>query len=107
VIRLGAAAVLTLLLGYGLIKAFPLISGPHIRIDSPLPYSSIPGGEITLAGQARNTETLVVNGGVLLIDEEGRFRTVLTLPAGGAILSLTAEDRFGRSVTKQVTLHTP
>lgn len=106
-VRLGFAVVLALLVGYGLVKALPLVSGPSIRIDSPLPYATLPGGEILLSGQARHTETLIVNGGVLLIDQEGNFKTLLTLPAGGAILSLTAEDRFGRSVTKQVTVYTP
>ncbi|HEX5774380.1 MAG TPA: hypothetical protein VFY28_00240 [Candidatus Paceibacterota bacterium] len=105
--RLGAATVLVLLLGYGFVKATPLLAGPAIRLDTPLPYAAVPGGEVTIAGQARNTGTLMMNGGVLLIDEDGHFSTALTLPAGSAILSLTAEDRFGRSVTKQVTVYTP
>ncbi|MEK7080101.1 MAG: hypothetical protein AAB883_03085 [Patescibacteria group bacterium] len=98
------AAVLIVLGGYGFFKAFPLLSGPAISIESPAPYSAASGGDLVLTGVAKRTETLTLNDGVLLIDSGGHFSTSLTLPQGGAILSLTARDRFGRSVTKRVTV---
>ncbi len=105
--RYVALLFLTLLIGYGMIKVFPLVSGPSIRIASPLPFASTENGQVTLEGQALRANTLTLNGGSLLIDEAGRFATTLTLPQGSAILSLTADDRFGRSITKRLTVYTP
>jgi hypothetical protein len=97
VIRGAIGILLLLLLIYGVIKAFPLLSGPAIRIENPVAYSAHPDGLVHIEGVAKHTETLTLDGGPLLIDESGHFATSLVLPHGGAILSLTATDRFGRS----------
>lgn len=99
--------VLVILLGYGVVKAWPLISGPELRIESPTAYTSLPDGNITISGVALHTENLSLNGAPLLIDTGGRFAKNLYLPSGGAILTLTATDRFGRSVTEQRTVYVP
>lgn len=106
-VRTAIGIALALLLVYGAIKAYPLLSGPSLTIDSPTPYATVPDGFLTLSGTAKRTETLTLNGAVLLIDENGHFSTTLTLPQGDAILSLTARDRFGRSVHGVRTVHVP
>ncbi len=98
---------LVILLGYGGIKAWPLLSGPSLEITSPTDYAQADNGFITISGVAHHTESLVLNDGLLLIDQEGRFEKTLLLPSGGAILSLTATDRFGRSVTERRTVYIP
>lgn len=103
-LRTTAALLLTLIAGYGLFQAAPLLSGPHIRLETA--YGTLPG-VITLSGRALRTETLTLNGGIVLIDEQGGFSKTLTLPSGGAILSLTATDRFGRSTHESTTVYTP
>lgn len=106
-IRIVIAIVLIVLIGYGLREAYPLIAGPEIQIDSPAEYETVPDGFLTVSGVAERTDTLYLNGGPLLIDEEGRFSTSLVLPKGGAILSLTATDRFGRTRTVSRTIYIP
>ncbi len=106
-LRTAAAIVLLLLIGYGAVKAFPLLRGPVLAIDSPINYTSSADGFITISGVAHNTEALFLDGGPLLIDPEGRFYETLLLPSGGAILTLTANDRFGRSVTERRQVYIP
>ncbi|MEK7510875.1 MAG: hypothetical protein AAB582_01390 [Patescibacteria group bacterium] len=106
-VRPAIGIALALLVAYGLFRAYPLLSGPALTIDSPAPYTTIEGGSVTISGTARRTETLMLNSAVLLIDENGHFSTTLTLPPGDAILSLTARDRFGRSVHDMRTVHVP
>jgi hypothetical protein len=96
--------LLLLVLCYGLIKALPLIRGPYIEIAS---LSTDQNGLTTLSGTAVHTEKLTLDGGTQLIDSEGHFTTKLMLPRGGAILTLTATDRFGRSRTLERTVVTP
>lgn len=99
--------VLLLLLGYGLLEARHLISGPSITLAVPSDYTTFPGGFITVSGTVDNTENLSLNGGPLPIDEEGYFEKTVVYASGGGILSLTATDRFGRSVTERRTIFVP
>ena len=96
--------LLALVLSYGLVKAIPLLRGPQIVISD---LSTNQTGLTNLSGTAIHTETLSVDGSTLLIDGEGHFSTKLMLPRGGAILTLTATDRFGRSRTLERTVVTP
>ena len=96
-----AAVILFLLLGYGAYAALPILSGPSLAIVSPDGFQLLPGGHTLIEGTASHAETLWLNGAPLLMDQEGRFKAVLTLPSGGAILSLTATDRFGREITER------
>jgi hypothetical protein len=96
-----AALFLLALLAYGAVASWPLLAGPQIAIASPLSFATLTGGEAIIEGTAHHTETLWLNGAPLLMDEQGHFRAALTLPSGGAILSLTATDRFGREVTER------
>lgn len=99
--------VLLALCGYGLLEARHLIRGPSILIDIPSDYTTFADGFITVAGTAHNSEKLSLNGGPLPIDEEGRFEKIIVLPQGGGILSLTATDRFQRSVTERRMIFVP
>jgi hypothetical protein len=104
-IRYTAGILLIIVVGYGLIKAWPLLSGPEIRLNPEVPGHA--AGVVTISGKALHTETLLLNGGILLIDGDGRFEKTLTLPPGSAILSLTATDRFGRSVYERREVFVP
>lgn len=96
-----AALFLLVLLGYGAVAAWPLLAGPQIAIVSPTSDETHVDGQTRIEGRALHTETLWLNGAPLLMDEAGNFSASLTLPSGGAILSLTATDRFGREITER------
>ena len=96
-----AAVFLLVLLAYGAVASWPLLAGPQISLNSPTSFEPLPNGETVIEGSAHHTETLWLNGAPLLMDQQGHFRALLTLPPGSAILSLTATDRFGREVTER------
>lgn len=104
--RTFVGVVLLILVLYGAVKAWPLLRGPALSIVSPSNYTSSSDGFITINGVAHNTEALYLNGGTLLIDPQGHFERTLLLPSGGSILTFTASDRFGRSVTERRTVYT-
>jgi hypothetical protein len=107
VLRTLVLIVLILLLGYGFIKAWPLLSGPSLSISVPTNYTTSADGFITISGTANHTESVTLNGGPLLIDQQGHFEETLLLPQGGGILTVTATDRFGRSTTQRRTVFVP
>jgi hypothetical protein len=94
--RFATLGVLALLVVYGVFKGLPLLSGPEVSLESPANGQSFGDGFAVVKGVARHANALTLDGAPLLIDEEGRFEASLVLPEGGAILSLTASDRFGR-----------
>ncbi len=99
-----AGVTLTILVAYGAIKATPILLGPDIKVDMPEEGQTAPEGFAVISGTAVHTQELTLNGAPFLIDEKGHFSTTVLVPPGGAILTLSATDRFGResSVTRTV-----
>lgn len=86
-------------LGYGLVEAYPLLAGPSIVLSAPLDGATAADGTVTVSGIAKRIQDLSLDGMPVLPDENGAFSESFALPAGGAILSLTGRDRFGRATT--------
>ncbi|MDB5194877.1 MAG: hypothetical protein JWO84_61 [Parcubacteria group bacterium] len=106
-LRATTLIALLLLAGYGVFKALPILSGPELTLSSPAEGQSFEGGFVLIKGMATHTENLALDGAPLLIDADGHFSTTLVLPHGGAILSLTATDRFGKSESVRRTIFVP
>ena len=101
IVRVLTVLILIIVVGYGLHEAIPLLTGPRIYLSQPENGESAHNGFITILGSTLHTQSVSLDGNPLLTDQNGHFQTTLSLPRGGAILSLTATDRFGRSVTEQ------
>lgn len=92
--------VLVIVIGYGLIEAWPLIAGPSLSIASPADHATYASGTMIIEGRAKRAAQLTLNGATLLRDQNGNFSSTLTFPSGGTILTFVATDRFGRTVNK-------
>lgn len=106
-IRTITVIVLLIVCGYGLKEAIPLLTGPTLALNSPQNGESIHNGFIKISGTAMHTQSVSLDGSPVLTDQTGHFSTDLTLPRGGAILTLTATDRFGRTTTERRTVFVP
>jgi hypothetical protein len=100
-------AILAILIGYGLVEAWPLIAGPSLTIDSPADNTVFPDGIVVVSGRAMRAATLTLDDAPLLHDQEGHFSSTLTFPQGGSILTFVVTDRFGRSRTQIRTIFVP
>lgn len=101
------SAVLLILVAYGLIEAWPLLNGPVLYINSPTNNAPFPSGIVNVIGRAERASAIVLNGAPLLHDQNGGFSSTLTFPRGGSILTFTATDRFGRTVTETRSIFVP
>ena len=99
--------ILIILVGYGVIEAWPLVRGPVLTITSPIDGAAIPGGIVTVTGESAHIATLSLNGTPLLHDQNGAFSSTLTFPRGGSILTFVATDRFGRTVIATRNIFVP
>lgn len=106
-IRIATVIVLLVVCGYGIKEAIPFLTGPTLSLESPKNGESFHNGFINISGTAIHTQSVSLDGGPLLTDQNGHFSTSLTLPRGGAILTLTATDRFGRTTTQRRTVFVP
>ncbi len=102
-----ALLALLLVVLYGSYKALPLLKGPSILLTSPTENQAVSQNTVLISGVASRTENLMLNDSLLPIDAEGRFSKTLTIASGGAILSLTATDRFGKNVSVRRSVFIP
>jgi Glucodextranase, domain B len=81
--------------GYAGYQARNLIQGPSITLLGE--FGAVQRERaVTLIGTAQNVVVLRLNGREIHTDEEGRFEHTLTLENGYTIMTLEAEDRYGR-----------
>ncbi len=92
---------------YGGIKAWPLIAGPKLVIDTPTNNETFSDGIVNVQGRAIRTAEITLNSALVLYDQDGNFSSTLTFPRGGSILTFVATDRFGRSVTLTRSIFVP
>jgi len=91
------------ILWYGYFQARFFIAGPQITLESP---TDIAQNErtITVRGLAENITEITLNGKTIHTSETGAFDEVLVLPDGYTIMTIVAEDRYGRTLSLSRTL---
>ena len=90
-----ATVVLLLVVGYIAFQARFLIAGPQILMTETLPLTTV-NSTVTLTGTTANITRLRLNGRQIFTDQEGSFRELAALTPGINIITLEAEDRYGR-----------
>ncbi len=90
-----------LLLSYAYFQARYLIAGPTIALSSSDQATLQRSKTIAITGTALNVVVLRLNGREIHTDESGNFHEEVTLEKGLGIMSLEAEDRFGRKTEVQ------
>ncbi|PIR84832.1 hypothetical protein COU16_00385 [Candidatus Kaiserbacteria bacterium CG10_big_fil_rev_8_21_14_0_10_47_16] len=98
-IRIGGIILLIgLAIWYAHFQARSLLAGPQIFLDTPV--QTVQGNQIIpVRGHAENITKITLNGTTIHTDESGYFNTLLTLPAGYTIMTIHAEDRYGRETS--------
>jgi hypothetical protein len=98
-IRLVSIAVLvTLIVLYVQFQARNILLGPTITL-SDTPATIQHERTLTLSGRAGNIVKLTVNGREIHTNERGEFTQALVLENGYTVVTLEAQDRFGRGTT--------
>jgi len=98
-LKLVLLAILALvILGYVAFQARFLIIGPVVRLTTETkPVYNERMIEIT--GQAENVTYLTLNGRSIYTNETGAFTEKLVLENGYTIMTIRAQDRYGRETT--------
>jgi Glucodextranase, domain B len=99
--------VILVIVGYGLIKAWPLIEGPSLSINTPQNNATFDGGIVAIKGNAARASQVTLDGAPMLHQENGDFSVTLAFPSGVSELTFVATDFFGRKVTAERTIFVP
>lgn len=59
---------------------------------------------VQINGNAKNSTQISLNGREIFIDKEGNFSETVGLLPGLSIISLNAQDRFGKFAEKKFTI---
>jgi hypothetical protein len=84
---------------YILFQARFLIAGPEISLLESLPNPQV-SRVVYLEGTARNIVRMTLNGRQIYTDSGGYFKEEVILENGYTIVTLQAEDRYGRKHTQ-------
>ncbi|OHA18741.1 MAG: hypothetical protein A2664_04515 [Candidatus Taylorbacteria bacterium RIFCSPHIGHO2_01_FULL_46_22b] len=100
-----AIALLTLLI-YGYFQASSIITGPVLTISSPRNGQTVSSTSpsVLLEGTATGVSFLTINGLQVFTNEKGIFARKLLLTEGYNIITVEAQDKFKRSVKKELQL---
>ena len=98
------AIVVSGIMGYAFYRTEDLIRGPQILIHSPINGRTVDESLVHIEGVARNISSITLNDKTIFIDESGNIKEEVLLIYGYNIITLYAQDRFGREVTKTLEL---
>lgn len=94
----GTVVLVGIIVWYIQFQARNLIAGPQISVNAPL--GTVQHNQIIpVRGYAENITKITLNGATIHTDESGYFNTLLTLPPGYTIMTIHAEDRYGRETS--------
>ena len=93
-----------LTVGYTSYEIHKVVFGPKIMITYPQDGSLATTSEIEITGTTKNIQDISLNDGKIFIDEQGNFKEKLLLSYGYNIITLKANDKFGRSTEKKLEI---
>jgi hypothetical protein len=91
-----------IIVGYASYQMHGIASGPALKIEAPLPATTVHSPLVTVSGQAKRIAHIYLNNSQIFTDEEGNFKEKLLLAPGYNILKLAVTDKFGRYVEKKL-----
>ena len=93
--------LLLVILGYSGFEARKILTGPSLKITSPLVGGVVKDPYVQVTGVARNIKEITLNGNPIYIDENGNFNEKFLLISGYNRIELEAKDKFNKE-TKEV-----
>jgi len=86
--------------GYSFYEVQKVVFGPKIIVSNPINGEIVSESLIKITGQSKNIQDISLNDKKIFIDEKGNFNEEMLLSYGYNILTLRANDKFGRKTDK-------
>jgi len=92
---------LVFIVGYAVLNTRLISKGINLKINGIENGKIYEEGSIDITGNAKRARHVLVNGREINLNQEGEFSDVLIILPGYNIITISAEDKFGK-ITKQV-----
>lgn len=79
-------------------------STPRLVISSPDQNTTVSGNSIIVEGTTDKDAKLYINGQMILVNDDGKFRENLTLQVGTNLINIRAVNRFEKEVLETLTV---
>ena len=86
--------------GYSFYEIQKVVFGPKITVSNPTNGEIVSESLIKITGQSKNVQDISLNDRKIFIDEKGNFNEEMLLSYGYNVLTLKANDKFGRNTQK-------
>ncbi len=98
------ALIIVSITGYVFYQFRNVIFGPKVEILSPTNGSKFNKSFTQISGTSKNVSKISINDKPIFIDTDGNFIYTIVLLDGYNIITIKAEDRFGREIVKVLEL---
>lgn len=96
--------VFCIITGYSYYQSRNLMAGPKLEIESPVDGSTLASSTVLVTGKTQNISYITINGRQIFTDENGDFSMNILLLKGYNTVTVSAKDKFGRSINKSIQL---
>ncbi len=93
-----------LTLGYIIWQLWSINRTPVLKVNEPQNNAVIPGSVVNVSGQTDPGADVSVNGQNIFVDGKGGFQTQAALSPGPEEITITASNRFGKSVSRAINI---
>lgn len=105
IILIGAITIITLGGFFYLYKEIgAFASVPRLIVLSPEQNTNVSGNSVAIDGITDKDAKLYINGQLILIDDNGKFRENLTLQSGNNFINIKAVNKFGKEAAESLTV---
>lgn len=81
---------------YFSVRIFYFLTGPKIKIYSPLPGEIIKTDTFFIEGNAQNAKNISINGKDINIDEKGDFKEEMIAKSPYTLIVVNVVDKYGK-----------
>jgi len=100
----GISILSALIIAYAIWRSLNYARGPEIDVALPMNGASISSPTVTINGRALRVNSLSLNGRPITVDQQGNFSETLIVFPGMNVITLSAQDQFGRNTQKELEI---
>ena len=90
---------------YGIWKGRDLIFGIRLTVDGIQNNETVTNPVLNLSGVAYHAVSITINGRTVSVEENGQWHDIIALLNGYNNISISAKDKFNRTITKTFTVN--
>lgn len=90
---------------YGVWKGRDLIFGIRLTVNGIQNNETVKNPVLNLSGLAYHAVSITINGRIVSVEENGMWHDVIALLKGYNIVSISAKDKFNRTISKVYTVN--